>query len=283
MIQVGIVGGGRGGMSMLKLISGLPELSVIGIADVNPNAPAIKMAKLQKIQTFTDFKELLKMSNLDIVLDVTGNATVGQAILENKQDHTRVADAMVSRLMYTIASSQEEAAQELQAQAQQLAGMAEELNRAVQAVPEAIDAVTTVLGTHCQKLNSAVFQAEKHIKDTDEVIDFIKKVADQTKLLGLNAAIEAARAGNHGRGFGVVANEVRKLAEDSVVSAKKISTILSNIEESMKTIIAGVEETAGIAQMQSNTSEQVGMAVQQLNHMAEEMKGFAEKLSEFAN
>ncbi|MEW6063598.1 methyl-accepting chemotaxis protein [Desulforamulus profundi] len=283
MIRLGIVGGGRGGLAMLRLMSSLSEITVVGIADLNQNAPALVAARESGIPTFLDFKQLLQVPNLDVVLDVTGNAAVNQAIMENKQENTRLADAMISKLMYTVARGQEEAAQELRAQAQQLAGMAEGLNTTVQSVPAAIDAVTRALGSHCEKLNSAVFQAEKHIKDTDEVIEFIKKVADQTKLLGLNAAIEAARAGNHGRGFGVVANEVRKLAEDSVVSAKKISTILGNIEESMKTIIAGIEETTGIAQMQTTTTEQVGQAVQQLGQMADEMKEFAGKLAEFAN
>ena len=281
MITVGIVGGGRGGLAMLRLMSSLPDISLVGIADINENAPALVAAKESGIPIFLDFKQLLQVPNLDVILDVTGNAGVNQALIENKQEQTHLADAIVSKLMYTVARSQEETAQELRSQAQQLAAMAEELNITVQRVPAAIDGVTKVLGGHCEKLNSAVIGAEKHLKDTDEVIEFIKKVADQTKLLGLNAAIEAARAGNHGRGFGVVANEVRKLAEDSVVSAKKISTILGNIEESMKTIIDGVEETSGIAQMQNTTTEQVSLAVGQLGHMADEMKEFAEKLATF--
>lgn len=282
LMKVGIVGGGRGGLAMLRLMSTLPDISIIGIADINENAPALVAAREMGVQTFLDFKELLKLSNLDVVLDVTGNANVNQAIVENKLPNTHLADPIISKMMYTVARSQEESAQELRLQAQQLAAMAEELNSTVQSVPQAIDAVTNALGTHCGKLNTAVAQAEKHIKDTDEVIDFIKKVADQTKLLGLNAAIEAARAGNHGRGFGVVANEVRKLAEDSVVSAKKISTILANIEESMKTIIGGIEETSVIAQMQTTTTEQVGVAIDQIGYMVNEMKGFSSKLSNFA-
>lgn len=283
MTTVGIVGGGRGGLAMLRLMSSLSDVKLVGIADINENAPALKVAREAGIPTYLDFKELLKIPNLDVVLDVTGNAQVNQALLENKQEHTHLADAMVSKLMYTVARGQEETAEALRNQAQQLATMAEELNITIQKVPAAIDGVTKVLGVHCEKLNSAVVEAEKHLKDTDEVIEFIKKVADQTKLLGLNAAIEAARAGNHGKGFGVVANEVRKLAEDSVVSAKKISTILANIEESMKTIIDGVEETSGIAQMQSNTTEQVNLAVEQLGHMADELKDFANKMANFGN
>ncbi len=282
MLRVGIVGGGRGGLAMLRLLTSLAEITVVGIADVNADAPGHVAAREMGIQTFLDFNQLLQLPNLDVLVDVTGNDSVNAAIMANKSESTHLADAMVSKMMYTIARSQEESAQELRAQAQQMAGMAEELNNTVQSVPEAIDTVTKILATHSLRLNEAVSQAEKHIKDTDEVIDFIKKVADQTKLLGLNAAIEAARAGDHGRGFGVVANEVRKLAEDSVVSAKKISTILANIEASMKTIITGIEETAGIAEMQSTTTEQVGTAVEQLGRMADEMKEFAGKLAEFA-
>jgi len=282
LIKVGIVGGGRGGFAMLRLLSTLPDIQLIGIADVNEKAPAVVAAKDMGIQTFSDFKDLLQLPDLEVVVDVTGNAAVNQEIMANKREGVHLADAMVSKMMYIIARNQEESANELRAQAQQLAGMAEELNNTVQSVPEAIASVTRILATHSEKLNTAVTQAEKHIKDTDEVIDFIKKVADQTKLLGLNAAIEAARAGNHGRGFGVVANEVRKLAEDSVVSAKKISTILSNIEASMKTIIEGIEETAGISEMQTHTTRQVGTAVEQLGRMADEMKEFASKLAEFA-
>jgi len=78
-------------------------------------------------------------------------------------------------------------------------------------------------------------------------IDFIKKVADDTNLLSLNAAIEAARAGEHGRSFGVVAEEVRKLAENSAAAAKNIGKVLNDIENSIKGLINGIEKTAVIS------------------------------------
>ncbi|MDP5273644.1 methyl-accepting chemotaxis protein [Chengkuizengella axinellae] len=73
--------------------------------------------------------------------------------------------------------------------------------------------------------------------DILQVVDVLQQIASQTKLLSLNAAIEAARAGDHGRGFGVVASEVRKLAESSEKSSKEVETIISQITKEIKGLV----------------------------------------------
>lgn len=76
-----------------------------------------------------------------------------------------------------------------------------------------------------------------------EIIDVISQISEQTNLLALNAAIEASRAGEHGRGFSVVADEIRELAEDSQDSAEKISQLITTIQGKITDTVKSVDET----------------------------------------
>lgn len=114
-----------------------------------------------------------------------------------------------------------------------------------------------------------------NVNNTDSVIAIIQQIAGQTNLLGLNAAIEAARVGEHGRGFAVVAEEVRKLSDQSHQSAKEIQTTLRELKTSMEVVIDHTRQTAGITREQAKAIESITERAITLQQVGQELLSMA--------
>ncbi|SFL55006.1 methyl-accepting chemotaxis protein [Pelosinus propionicus] len=152
-----------------------------------------------------------------------------------------------------------------------LASSAEELTAGMQEMAAGAQTVSTTsndLETLSQELAKASSQ-------TNDIVHFIKTIADQTNLLGLNAAIEAARVGDMGRGFSVVAEEVRKLATASAASVNEIAVSLGTIQVSVNKLADKSKMLDTIVGTQTTAVQEMAQASQTLAVLASDLSQVA--------
>ncbi|MCY6957016.1 methyl-accepting chemotaxis protein [Clostridium brassicae] len=155
----------------------------------------------------------------------------------------------------------------LSASLEQISASLNEINKGVQEVSVAND---------CIQKN--VKKTYNEAQNTDEVLSFIENIAKQTNLLGLNAAIESSRAGEFGKGFSVVANEIRKLSVSSSQSIKEINGVLKNIQDSVTDISEKINNSNNVFEEQVASIQEITGVIENLNQSAVILKRMSAEL-----
>lgn len=223
--------------------------------------------------------ELIQLGTDGIISDKVGvEAAKKYEIAAELIDSEEVSIKNAIEEAVNIAKAQEYERSRDKEKAQQIQQYVTEMYNALEQAAAAIEQLTAAsqeLATTSQETENITQAANREVNNTTEILEIIQRVAQQTNLLGLNAAIEAARVGEYGRGFSVVAEEVRKLAEESSQSVRNIKNLLDAFRSSVEKVAKNVEVSNVITQEQAKATQELAQMLENLRSVGGKLMGMA--------
>ncbi|WP_104046974.1 methyl-accepting chemotaxis protein [Vibrio jasicida] len=189
-------------------------------------------------------------------------------------DHTSSMATAVQQMVATIGEISESTSVAVEG-VHQAASNAEQGRTVVETTVTNVGQLTGILSNSQQSIGSL----NEHVAKIGGAVNIIQDIAEQTNLLALNAAIEAARAGEQGRGFAVVADEVRALASRTHQSTEEITRVVSDIQSQMSMVVSDIDQCNDQGQQTLSASGQLDSSLQQIITDMNAIQGNSERIA----
>jgi methyl-accepting chemotaxis protein len=214
------------------------------------------------IASFTKILSKVSSSSFQLSessLDLTNTAQEIHKTIDNQSSNIGQVSAAAIEMSQTVSlitgntARMAESAKEARDVAVSGAEVVAQTGREVEEIAQSVEETTQLMRT-----------LQEHSQQVGEIVDVIMEITDQTNLLALNAAIEAARAGEHGRGFAVVADEVRKLANSTAEATVGITQRINSIQGDTEKAVAAMQKSLGRVKLGVEFSDQAGDSLRKI-------------------
>lgn len=220
-------------------------------------------------------------SSIEGQVSNTSKTTHALIELSNKQKDGIESYVKLAENAISTTEGLTEASKKTKQNAQNVAGKAHQSldfsNKEKESVQENIEKMVT-LKQKIQAIAELILDLSGHTQQIGETIGLIEDIAEQTNMLALNAAVEAARAGENGKGFSVVAGEIRKLADESKQAATKITSLIKEIQQATNLTVMAAEEGSKEIESGVKLADNISKNVESLIKIINEVKFAAEEI-----
>ena len=287
-----------------------PVLKAVNMAEeISVGNLAVKKIDIKANDEIGDLADSLNemLGNLKVMIknvsDTASNLSASSQELSASGQEVAVSAAQVGDSIQQVASGAEEQSAQVEEASsiineliEQIGGIkniSNDMNKQADTVMDNIESGSSFIDNSVEQIenvkdNSA--QVANDINNLGElstkignIVQLINGIAEQTNLLALNAAIEAARAGEAGRGFSVVADEIRELAEESSTATDQIDSLIKEIQNGVQNAVSKMDNTEKVVDNSVNAIDETGNSFTKIDQAASELRKLIENISQKAN